>query len=77
MFIKCQHLEHVVEKDMVDPRTHMVHLVQQWNKIGKELQKFIHVKVPKNETMCKDSRLNYNFKKLANYHKGTKHHASF
>ncbi len=62
---------------MVDPRIHMVHLIQQWNKIGKELQKFIHVKVPKNETMCKDSKLNFNYKKLVDYHKGTKLHASF
>jgi cytochrome oxidase Cu insertion factor (SCO1/SenC/PrrC family) len=77
MFIKCKRLEHVAEKDTVDPRTHMVHLVQQWNKIGKELQKFIHMKVPTNETMCKDFRVNFDYKKLVNYHKGTKHHASF
>jgi hypothetical protein len=77
MLIKCKHLEHVAEKDMVDPRTHMVHLTQQQNKIGKKLQKFIHMKVPKNKTMCKDSKLNFNYKKLLDYHKGTKHHASF
>ncbi len=40
MLIKCKHLEHATEKDMVDPRTHMVHVIHQWNKIGKELQKF-------------------------------------
>jgi hypothetical protein len=44
-----------------------------------ELQKIIQFKVPRNKKMCKDkwNGLNYDYKKLLDYHKGIGHHNSF
>jgi hypothetical protein len=79
--IKCKHIEHATQKELMDPRVHMVLIVVvvQWNKICEELQKFIKNKLSKNKNMCKDkwNGINSNFKKLSNYHKGTRHHTSY
>ncbi len=53
--------------------------MQQWDKIAKELQKKTKIKNPRSETMCKDNWnvLNFDYKKLADYHKGTGNHTNF
>jgi hypothetical protein len=44
-----------------------------------ELEEIIQCKVPRNKKMCKDkwNGLNYDYKKLLDYHKGIGHHNSF
>ncbi len=79
VFIKCKHAEHMAQKELLDPCAHMVFIAQQWNKIAEELQKMVQSKVPRNNKMCKDkwNQLNFNYKKLSNYHQGIGHHTSF
>jgi hypothetical protein len=47
-FIKCKHLKHVAQKQLIDPRAHMVLIAQRWNKIVKDLQNLLHTKEEKN-----------------------------
>ncbi len=63
---------------MVDPKVHMVLTMQQWNKIVEELQKLIHVEMPRNGKKCEDkwNGLNFDYKKLLDYHKGIGYHTS-
>lgn len=65
----------MTKKKLVNPKAHMVIVPQKWNKITKELQKLIHVREPRTKKICKrkQNKLNYDFKKLANYPKGIKH----
>jgi hypothetical protein len=35
--IKCKHIEHVIQKELINPRAHMVPIVVRWNKLTKEL----------------------------------------
>ncbi len=53
--------------------------LQHWEKIAKELQKTIKMKNSKNNIMCQNkwNSLNFDFKKLANYHKGMGNHTCF
>jgi hypothetical protein len=57
----------------------MIPATQRWDKIIEELQKKTKIKNSKSGTMCKDkwNVLNFNYKKLANYHKGTRNHTIF
>jgi superoxide dismutase len=68
------------QKQLADPRKHMVLAIQRWNKIIEDLQGCIHVLVLlNNRKMCKDkwNGFNSDYKKLSNYHKGTRNHTSF
>jgi hypothetical protein len=77
--IKCKHIEHVVQKELIDLRMHMAPTIVWWNKIAKEFLKLIHNRILRNEKICKDkwNRINSNYKNFFYYHKGNKHHASF
>lgn len=45
MFIKCECYEHVVQRELINPKIHMVFTTREWNDITKKnLQKFIHDK---------------------------------
>ncbi len=35
--IKCKHIKHVIQKELINPWAHMVPIVVQWNKSTKEL----------------------------------------
>jgi hypothetical protein len=35
--IKYKHIEHVIQKELINPRAHMVPIVVRWNKSTKEL----------------------------------------
>jgi hypothetical protein len=78
-FIKCKHMEHVAQKQLIDPRAHRVPTTQRWNKIVKDFQNLLCAKEIFFWKVSKDkwNGLNSNFKKLTNYHKGTKHNMSF
>jgi hypothetical protein len=60
------------QKELVNPRMHVVLVLQKWNNITKQLLKFTYTKMLKNKKMCKDkwNGLNSNYKKLLNYHRG-------
>lgn len=74
MFIKCECYEHVVQRELINPKIHMVFTTQEWNDITKKnLQKFIHDKELKMSGM--NWTLFFFFK--SNYHKRTEHHTSF
>jgi hypothetical protein len=57
----------------------MISTAQRWDRIVKELQKATQSKFPKTDVMCKDewNSLNFDFKKLSYYHKGTSNHTYF
>jgi hypothetical protein len=57
----------------------MISTAQRWDRIVKELQKATQSKFPKTGVMCKDkwNSLNFDFKKLSYYHKGTSNHTYF
>ncbi len=77
--IKCKHAKRMAQKELLDPCAHMVFIAQQWNKIVEELQKMVQSKVPRNNKLWEDkwNGLNFNYKKLSNYHQGIGHHTSF
>jgi hypothetical protein len=77
--IKCKHIEHVAQKELIDLRMHMIPTIMWWNKIAKELLKLIHNKIIRNEKMCKDkwNRINSNYKNFFYYDKSNRRHASF
>jgi len=43
-FIKCKHLKHEAQKQLIDPKAHKVPTAQRWNKIVKDLQNLLHAK---------------------------------
>jgi hypothetical protein len=63
-------MEHMVEKQMIDPITHMVLVTQRWNKIFEDLQNLIHARELRIRKMYKDkwNRVNFDFNKFAYYH---------
>ncbi len=79
VFIKCKEVEYITQKELVDPRTHMVFYVQRWTKIVDRLQNKINAWVPQNSKTCKDkyNDLHLNYKKYIDYHKGTSHDTSY
>lgn len=52
--IKCKHVKYVAQKELVDPKSHMVLDAQRWAKIVDDLQNMINVWVPQNVKTCKD-----------------------
>jgi TRAP-type C4-dicarboxylate transport system substrate-binding protein len=79
MFISYNRVEQAPQKRFIDLCTRMVMFKQRWEKLAKELQKRIKRKFPRNKTMCKDkwNAPNSNYKKLVDYHKGTRVHTCF
>jgi hypothetical protein len=77
--ITYKHAKHAAQKELIDLRSQMITATQRWDKIVEELQKRTKIKNPRSGTMCKDNWnvLNFNYKKLADYHKGTGNHTSF
>jgi hypothetical protein len=71
--ITCKHAKHNVQKEFIDPKAHMVSIVQCWDIIVEKLQKEMKNKTSKNDIMCKYkwNSLNFNYKKLAYYYKRT------
>jgi superoxide dismutase len=57
----------------------MISTAQRWDRIVDELQKATQSKFPKTGVMCKDkwNSLNFDFKKLSYYQKGTGNHTYF
>jgi hypothetical protein len=49
MFIICKQFEDVAQKELVNPRMHMVLVLQKWNKITKQLLKFTYTKMFKKQ----------------------------
>ncbi len=66
--IKCKHIEHVTQKELMDLIMCMVCAVMWWNKITDFFLKLIKNKMPNNGMMCKDkwNGINLDFKKLSN-----------
>lgn len=63
----------------MNPRTYMIPTTQQWIEIAYDLQKMINMWMMQNGGMCKDkwNKLNLDYKKISNYHKGTSRNISF
>ncbi len=77
--INCKKREHIVLKQIIDPKANMVFARNKWNKIAKDLQETTKSKSPYNGRMCNDKQtcVNNNYKKISNYHKGTGHNTSY
>jgi hypothetical protein len=62
--IVYKHVKHVAWKELIDPRSEMIPIMQRWDKITKNLQKKTKIENRKNETMCKDkwNALNFDYK---------------
>lgn len=77
--IKCKHDEHVDQKALVDPRAHVIPIAQQWIKIAYDPPKDYKLANDVESKMCKDkwNRLNLDYNKFSNYHKGTSHNIFF
>jgi hypothetical protein len=54
VFINWKHMEHMVQKQVIDPITHMVLVTQRWNKIFENLQNLVHAKELRIRKMYKD-----------------------
>jgi hypothetical protein len=63
-------MKHMVQKQVIDPITHMVLVTQRWNKIFEDLQNLFHARELIIRKMCKDkwNGLTFDFKKLLDYH---------
>jgi hypothetical protein len=76
--IVYKHAKHAEQKELIDPKSQMMPAMQQWDEIVEELQKKTKIKNPRSRTMCKDNWnvLNFDYKKLADYHKGIGNHTN-
>ncbi len=78
-FITYKHAKNSAQKELIDPKARMVFIVQCQDKITEKLQKDMKNKTSKSDIMCKDkwNSLNFNYKKLAYYHKRTCNRTNF